>query len=449
MKKKISNKISEVNNNKIIMKNIVNTFFIKGGAMIVTFLSMPAYLNYFNNNLILGFWFTVLSVLTWILSFDLGIGNGLRNKLVKSFVIKDNKAIKNYISSAYIIIGLFTIVAIIVFNIINNFINWNFIFKIPESLIDNHVLKNVMLILVLGILIQIFLRLINSILYAMQKSFVNNLNILISNIIILAFLLIINFGEIIANLYFISFVYIFSINIPILISTIVVFKTTLIDCKPNFKNYSRVHATSILKLGLIFFWVQVMYMLLTTTNEFLISWFSQTDKVVEFQVYNRVFTLLGTIFSLTLIPIWSIVTKAFTERNFIWIKKTYNIFVLLGVVVIILEFSIVPFLQLILDVWLQDKSIKVNPFYAILFAVLGSMIVWIGVNNNFANGLGELKTQTILFTFGVIIKVPLSWYFVSVFESWIGVVIASILSLSVYCVVQPIWLRKHLNNLIK
>lgn len=443
------NKLLNVKNNKIIITNIINTFFIKGAAMIVTLLSIPAYMNYFDNNSILGFWFTVLSVLTWILSFDLGIGNGLRNKLVESFVLENHKAIKNYISSAYIIIGFAILIVIMLFSLTNFLINWNRIFQIPNNLIDSHTLAITMLILVNGILIQIFLKTINSILYAMQKSFINNLNILISNILILIYIMTINFEDIKVSIYSISFIYILSVNIPIFFSTIIIFKTKLNDFKPNIKYFSKNYSKEILKLGLVFFWVQVMYMLLTTTNEFLISWFSQSDKVVDFQIYNRIFTVFGTIFSLTLIPIWSIVTKAFAEKNYIWIKKTYKVFVVLGVFVILMGFLLIPFLQIIFDIWLQDNSLHVNKGYAMLFAILGGMIVWIGVNNNFANGLGELKTQTIFFTLGVIIKVPLSWYFVHFFDSWIGVIIASILSLGIYCIVQPIWLGKHINKLIE
>ncbi|MEB7715535.1 lipopolysaccharide biosynthesis protein [Staphylococcus equorum] len=445
MRKKFNKTVS---NNKVVINNIISAFVIKGGAMVVSFLTIPAYLIFFSNYKILGFWFTILSVLTWMLAFDLGIGNGLRNKLVKSFVEKDELQIKKYISSSYLLIGTVVLFIVILFGFFKDSISWNYIFNIPKDIISENVLSTVIYILFIGIMIQFFLRIISSILYAMQKSFMNNLNLLLSNIIILFFLKTFKFDNISEQLSFIAIVYSVAINFPIFITTLIIFTTVLKKYKPHFNYFSLKHSGEILQLGLAFFWVQIMYMLLTTTNEFLISWFSNPEDVVVFQIYNRIFTLIGTIFSLALIPIWSIVTKAFAEKDYIWIKSMYSIFVVIGLIVMLLEFVIIPFLQIIVDFWLQDKSININPLYSFLFAIYGSMIIWIGVNNNFANGLGKLRTQTVFFTLGVIIKIPLSWYFIELLDSWIGVLIASILSLSLYCIIQPIWLRKHLNRYI-
>lgn len=68
--------------NKTILYNTIGALLVKGGAIIISLYTIPAYLNYFNSQQILGLWFTILSVLSWILTFDLGIGNGLRNHLV-------------------------------------------------------------------------------------------------------------------------------------------------------------------------------------------------------------------------------------------------------------------------------------------------------------------------------------------------------------------------------
>ena len=73
-----------IKNNSNILSNIIGTVLVRGGSFLIAIVSMPMYLNYFNNNAVLGIWFTILAVLSWMLSFDLGIGNGLRNNLVES-----------------------------------------------------------------------------------------------------------------------------------------------------------------------------------------------------------------------------------------------------------------------------------------------------------------------------------------------------------------------------
>ena len=81
--------IKNIKNNKGIVTNVVAAFGIKGLGMIVNMLSMPLYIDYFNDNMVLGLWFTILTVVNWILSFDVGIGNGLRNHLTKALAEKD------------------------------------------------------------------------------------------------------------------------------------------------------------------------------------------------------------------------------------------------------------------------------------------------------------------------------------------------------------------------
>lgn len=439
-------KIINNENNRVILSNALGSLFIKGGALIISLLTMPAYIKYFNNQETLGLWFTILSVLMWVLAFDLGIGNGLRNHLVYALANKDNILAKKYISSAYIIIGMLTLFVSGLSIIVFKFVNWNVIFNIPTDIVSKDTLNITICIIFIGIMLQFFFKLITSILYAIQKSAVINLLSLFNSIIILGYVSFAGSSNISSNLISLAIVHVLAANIPLLLANIIVFSTKLKYCKPNIKHFGKKYASEIMKLGGIFFWIQIMYMILSTTNEFLISWLTSTDMVVEYQIYNKLFTLVGTLFTLALAPIWSAVTKALSEKNYAWIKKLYRTLKLMALVAVICQFSMIPFLQFGINLWLGENAIQVNYLYAVVFSISGSIFIWNGVLSTIANGFGELRMQSIFFTIGVIIKIPIAWVLVITLDSWIGVVIANIIAMSLYCVIEPIWLKKFLNK---
>lgn len=441
------NKLKSNNeNNKTIIYNTIGAFIVKGGALVISLFTMPAYIKYFDNQQILGLWFTMLSVLSWVLTFDLGIGNGLRNYLVPALVKRDKVNVKRYISSAYAIVGIIVFFALLSSVVIFRFVNWNIIFNVPDDIVSKKVLTITTIIVFSGIMFQFLFKLITSILYAMQKSALNNFLSLLTSIIILIYVSFAKTSDISTNLISIAIVNLLAVNLPLMIATVVIFSKDLRLYKPGIKYIKIDYAKEVMRLGGIFFWVQIMYMIITATNEFLITWLTVPEMVVEYQIYNKLFTLIGTIFALTLTPIWSAVTKALSEKNFTWIKKLYKTLKWMALLAIIFEFMMIAFLQIGIDLWLGDNAIEVNYKYAVAFAVFGSIIIWNGVISSIANGCGELKTQSIFLTIGAFIKIPIAGILVSVFDSWIGIIVANIIAMGLYCVVQPIWLNRFLNE---
>lgn len=97
-------------NSKIVIKNVFESFVVKGLSLIVSFATTPLFIKYFNDNMVLGVWYTLLSVLIWFLNFDLGLGNGIRNNLVKAFTANDTDKAKRVISSGMFSVCIVTIV---------------------------------------------------------------------------------------------------------------------------------------------------------------------------------------------------------------------------------------------------------------------------------------------------------------------------------------------------
>lgn len=434
-------------NNKIVLKNVVGAFAVKGLSLIISLFTMPAYLSFFNDETVLGLWFTVLSVLNWILNFDLGIGNGLRNNLTRTITQKNNEETKKYLSSAYISIGVLCMAISVAFVAVFNYINWNKVFNIDTNVVSSKALLLSVKIVFVGIMLQLFFKLITSVLYALQKSSVNNFLNLCSTVTTLICVLVLPSGNNNRNIVIMAVVHVSAVTIPLLVATVISFcQKNLRGCVPSLKAFSKKHAKDVLTLGGIFLFVQVFYMVIMSTNEYLITLFSSSEAVVDYQIYYKLFSLVSTIFSLALTPIWSAVTKAFTENNHKWINSLYKRLILFAALGTVIEFSLVPLLQIFVNLWLGEEAITVNYFYGFAFAALGGLMVFTAALSSIANGVGELKTQAIFYGLGAVIKIPIAWGLVNITDSWIGVVWANVISLVIYCLIQPVWLKKYLSG---
>ena len=435
--------------NKEIFSNSLFSMIIKGLGFILSFISMPLYMKYFNDQTILGIWFTIISILTWVFTFDLGLGNGLRNMLVKTFVNKDYKKAKVYISSAYAIITCLVIIIAIIGIMLIQVIDWNNVLNIQETIISGNILKLSINILFLGVLISFVLKIINSILYAMQKAAMNNVISFCTSFIPVLYLIFAQSLTIEKNLIRLSIVNVLANCLPLLIATIYIFMKPLKKCFPEIKYVSKKIGLSIVKVGLLFFVVQIAFMLITSTNEILITNLFGAEQVVEYQIYYKIFIAIGTIYNLLLSPIWSAVTKAIAQKDYIWISKLNKILFKLSILGTICEFLIIPFLQFFINIWLGESSIEVNYMYAIVFALFGSVFIFNVASTTIANGIGKLKTQLYCYLIGVILKIPIILVLKMLINSWVIIVISNIVILIVFCIIQNFVTKKHINYYIQ
>ena len=74
----------------------------KGGTILISLILVPMTLSYLNPYEY-GIWLTLSSTLAWIYTFDIGLGNGLRNKLTEALALNDLKLARIYVSTSFVI----------------------------------------------------------------------------------------------------------------------------------------------------------------------------------------------------------------------------------------------------------------------------------------------------------------------------------------------------------
>lgn len=441
--------IRTIKNNKGIVANIVAAFGIKGIGMIINMLAMPLYIDYFNNKMILGLWFTILTVVNWILSFDVGIGNGLRNHLTRALTNKDYEEGKHLTSSAFASLGLITIfLAAIVFALIP-IINWNNLFNISTNILSNDVVAKCVGITMFGIIISFFLHIVKGMLFALQLSSVVNLLHLLTSIFLVGYLFVApNYDSLETKLYSLSVVYSTIINIPSILALLYVFFfSEMKHCRPKLKYISKNGTKAVIGLGFSFFVCQIMYMIITVTNEWFISKFFSPEYNVDYQIYFRLFSLVGSLIMLAMSPLWSAITKAYTQKRYQWIIKLQKVLYYIAFGCIIIECIAVILLQPIINIWLGDRAIEVNYLTASYFLLYGVIMIWVAIQSTIVAGLGTLKTQIKFYLFAAIFKIIIITIAAQFTNDWSIVVLITALGLLPYCIYQPIVIKKELKIL--
>ena len=95
-------------------QNILAMFVIKGIGLLISFLYIPLLLHTLNT-VDYGVWLTLTSIVSWISFFDIGLGNGLRNKLCEAISINDIQKARELVSTAYVSLVTFVVFLILLF----------------------------------------------------------------------------------------------------------------------------------------------------------------------------------------------------------------------------------------------------------------------------------------------------------------------------------------------
>lgn len=428
--------------NKSLKTNALGSFVIKGAAMLVSLVAMPVYLNYFGNESVMGVWFTLLSVLNWVLLFDFGVGNGLRNRLTLAFAKRDESLACKLISSSYVLLGVISLCAFLVSAVVVRLINWNTVLGVSANVLSRDDLLASMMVVFSVIWLQFYLKLITGVLYAMQRAVIPSLLTLTSNVLILFSALLYRPDSASKALLYLSVSYGISTVVPLLIASFIVLGRLLPFYSFRISDCSFTYAREIVNIGMRFFLLQLLSMAVFNTREVLISSLVGVDQVVDYTVYFKVYSLISTFYLLALTPFWSAITQAFAQHDFDWIRGVYKkglgvlcLFSFAGVAALIMF----PFA---VQIWLEDAAPETNYLTGLIFIVFNIEYMFINLNAHIENGIEKLGVQTAGYAIAAISLIGLSILFSRVHPVWDSVMLASVIALVPMCCMQSVELKK-------
>jgi O-antigen/teichoic acid export membrane protein len=420
---------------KNVRFQIIMSFLTRGISIFLSFFVVRITIGYLGNNLY-GVWVVLFSIITWLSLFDIGVGNGLRNKLTIALSRNDLVEARSYISTAYIILSALAVGLLLLFVCCILFIDWGIVFNSTLLTITDY--RILMFIFFFSIAISFVLGLINSILNAFQQTALTNVISILTNLLFLSSLIL--FKEFfILSIVKMVFSYCMSLIMGHIILTVFFFWKH-IYLIPSCIYFSKSKVQDILTLGGSFFVIQIAVLLIFTFDNFLILQLLGAEQVSVYNVVFKLFSIFTLGFGIVVSPLWSAFTEANMKNDLIWMRKTLKnlnslfLLVLLGLVIMLFEY------QRILDIWLPASNRVVPSFELVLaLSIFVAISIWNNIYSFFLNGLGIVKMQMRTSILGAFLNIPLAIYFVQELHFGLqGVVYAMCASLIMFSFLAPI-----------
>ena len=425
-------------------KHILVSFLLKGISILISLLLVPLTIDYLNPTKY-GIWITLTSVVAWFSFFDIGLGNGLRNKFALAKAEKKFDLARTYISTTYAIISIISLALFLIFMLINQFLDWG---KILNTTVDLVELEKLVFIVFTVFCLQFIVKLINLVFVADQRpamsSAINTIGSLIS-LIVVVILIKTTDGSL---LYLGASFSIINLIVPFL-AGLWFFNTSYKKYKPSLKFVDFSYLKELMSLGTRFFIMQGAALVVFMTDNIIITQISGPADVTSYNIAYKYFGVITMAFTIITAPMWSAYTDAFAKKEIAWIKQaTKNIYrlwgaVFLGLVVMLLVSNYAYYL------WVGDSvSIPFSlSFVMALWVMLSTSIM---VFSNFLSGISKIKLSLWHSVFVAIINIPLSIFFAkNLGMGSTGVMLASVCCVFPRVIFQPIQYFKIINGTAK
>ena len=390
--------------------NILLSFFFKGGSIALQFFLISLTIQYIKSD-VYGVWLTISSLVGWISVFDIGIGNGLRNKLSESLASKNYIISKTYISTTYAIIGLISAGLIVLYFIVSPFISWQAVFN--SNFIAENELYSVVTVVSLCFFLKFVADIINVVAASFQMVSISSILIFLSNLGLTGAVWILT-KTTDPNLLLLAFCLSF---IPLLFSmgaSIYLFSKPFKSFSPSLKAIDFKESKSIMTIGFQFFILQIITLIIFQTDNILIAQLFQPSDVTDFQVSYKYFSIIAFLFTLLLTPYWTAFTEAYYNKEYKWIQKTINALIkywFLSIILLVLLLFCADFLIML---WVGN-SVSVSFPLSLSICLYIVILNWNAIFATFLNGVGKIRLQIIYAIIMGIINIPLSFFLVNHF----------------------------------
>ena len=388
----------------LLQKNIMASFLIKGWSALIVLLLVPATLNclgeYKN-----GIWLTISSLLLWIDNMDIGLGNGLRNKIAEYLAHGECERTRSLISSTFAMLTCIIIPVLLILLLLIVMSDPYAVFNAAPSKVDH--LDQVLMVTVTLVCTSFIFKLIGNFYMGMQLPAVSNLLIALGQTLALigTYILLYSGSH---SLMLIALVNTVSPLLIYLLAYPFTFLYKYPHLRPSFKLINFKEARAVINMGVQFFIMQISSVILFMTSNLLISKLFTPALVTPYQITYRYFSIMLVAFTVICMPFWNATTDAYERSDMQWIRNATRKLRLMIIGIIACMVMMVVISPWVYSVWIGD-SVIIDIRMSIVMATYIFILIYSMRYSYFINGIGKLRLQLIFTTVAAVLFIPLAY----------------------------------------
>ena len=379
---------------------------VRALSLLISVLYVPLLLRSFDMS-DYGVFLTLTSIVGWFVLLDVGLSTGLRNQLTVSVANNDFRSAKSMVSTAYVAIFFYTIIISIVFYIISQNVNWSRVLNVPP---ERHTeMYNLAMIVFGAFCLNFYFGVINTIVSALQVPFYTSVFSLIGQMVsFLIVYLLVNYFSV-SSLLVVSSVVLYVPIFVLFFSSIYLFNTKFKNLSPSFSDFNRSYVNQLMNVGLKFFAIQIVTLVVFQTNHFILLHTVGSEAVVQFSLGSRFFEVISVVFTIIVTPVWSASRDAFVKGDYEWIKLTNRRLIYTSTVVTCIGIIMWLLSKWIFKVWLGVNNVDIS------FISLGLILCFIVLRNYYQcfgyiiNGTNLIKAQLLITSVVAICYIPFTY----------------------------------------
>ncbi|MDR3764203.1 MAG: oligosaccharide flippase family protein [Acidobacteriota bacterium] len=266
-----------------------------------------------------GMWMAIVSLVTMLCFADLGIGNGLLTLISEADGKDDPRLVRRYVSSAVFLLSALAVLLVAAAGAFYPLIPWHRLFSVTTAQAARESGPS-FLALIFCLAISMPLGVTQRIHAGYQEGYVSSLWNALGNLLSL--------GLVIASIFF-------HLSLPwlvlgvaggpalaLLLNTVWLFGWNKPWLMPSVAEIRRDICWKVLHMGLLFFVLQSALAIGFSSDSLVIARILGAEKVADYSVTARLFTVLPVLMNVALIPLWPAYGEAFARGDVMWLKKT-------------------------------------------------------------------------------------------------------------------------------